>query len=340
MQAEGLRQGAQRTEEAWASFQEQSGVLQELQGKVMEAAAALDASRGSAELCNSQSRRVQDCAGSLMEEVAKAECVSAYPGGEGWSRDRPHRSPPSAKSAPMGLPLTPTGTRLPTRTPPLRPTRPHEDPNSRGPGPGGSRPLRETPRRSPAAAVELDATPPPRRRSGYFAARARRAPGGPRDWPREHRARVRPPTSTLRDSAGLSVRASFGHQVVGTERAADAAAAAAARLSGAGAALPAAGQPRSLPPPASAPGVGHRLPPPALYAVPAARAARARVAARLGFITSAAVTCTSVSRVVSGCLGEAKGKHLRVGRVPVGAQRQALTPRPQWAGGLPGRRCV
>ncbi|XP_053784618.1 transmembrane protein 191C [Desmodus rotundus] len=74
MQAEGLRQGAQRTEEAWASFQEQSGVLQELQGKVMEAAAALDASRGSAELCNSQSRRVQDCAGSLMEEVAKAEC--------------------------------------------------------------------------------------------------------------------------------------------------------------------------------------------------------------------------------------------------------------------------
>ncbi|XP_054448699.1 transmembrane protein 191C [Pteronotus mesoamericanus] len=74
MQAEGLRQGAQRTEEAWASFQEQSGVLQELQGKVMEAAAALDASRGSPELCNSQPRRVQDCAGSLMEEVAKAEC--------------------------------------------------------------------------------------------------------------------------------------------------------------------------------------------------------------------------------------------------------------------------
>ncbi|XP_019613252.1 transmembrane protein 191C [Rhinolophus sinicus] len=73
MQAEGLRQGAQRTEEAWASFQEQSGVLQELQGKVMEAAAALDASRGGPELCNSQPRRVQDCAGSLMEEVAKAD---------------------------------------------------------------------------------------------------------------------------------------------------------------------------------------------------------------------------------------------------------------------------
>ncbi|XP_004694998.1 PREDICTED: transmembrane protein 191C [Condylura cristata] len=74
MQAESLRQGAQRTEEAWASFQEQSGVLQELQGKVMEAAAALDASRGSPEPCDSQPRSVPDCAGSLMEEVAKADC--------------------------------------------------------------------------------------------------------------------------------------------------------------------------------------------------------------------------------------------------------------------------
>ncbi|XP_034844973.1 transmembrane protein 191C [Mirounga leonina] len=73
-QAESLRQGAQRTEEAWASFQEQSGVLQELQGKVTEAAAALDASRGGLELCDSQPRREQDCAGSLMEEVAKADC--------------------------------------------------------------------------------------------------------------------------------------------------------------------------------------------------------------------------------------------------------------------------
>ncbi|XP_045881306.1 transmembrane protein 191C isoform X3 [Meles meles] len=85
-QAENLRQGAQRTEEAWASFQEQSGVLQELQGKVMEAAAALDASRGGPELrCDSQPRRVQDCAGSLMEEVAKADCVSAGPDGAGGS---------------------------------------------------------------------------------------------------------------------------------------------------------------------------------------------------------------------------------------------------------------
>ncbi|XP_032731859.1 transmembrane protein 191C [Lontra canadensis] len=73
-QAENLRQGAQRTEEAWASFQEQSGVLQELQGKVMEAAAELDASRGGPELCDSHPHRVQNCAGSLMEEVAEADC--------------------------------------------------------------------------------------------------------------------------------------------------------------------------------------------------------------------------------------------------------------------------
>ncbi|XP_027950723.1 transmembrane protein 191C [Eumetopias jubatus] len=73
-QAESLRQGAQRTEEAWASFQEQSGVLQELQGKVMEAAAALDASRGGPELWDSRPRWVQVCAGSLMEEVAEADC--------------------------------------------------------------------------------------------------------------------------------------------------------------------------------------------------------------------------------------------------------------------------
>ncbi|XP_040320579.1 transmembrane protein 191C isoform X2 [Herpailurus yagouaroundi] len=74
-------QGVQRTEEAWASFQEQSGVLQELQGKVMEAAATLDASRGGPELCDFQPRRMQDCAGSLMEEVAKADCERRLFGG-------------------------------------------------------------------------------------------------------------------------------------------------------------------------------------------------------------------------------------------------------------------
>ncbi|KAM7234638.1 hypothetical protein CapIbe_014796 [Capra ibex] len=71
MQAEALRQSARRMEEAWASFQEQSGVLQELQGKVMEAAAALDSSRGGPEPCDSQPRRGQDCADSLMEEETR-----------------------------------------------------------------------------------------------------------------------------------------------------------------------------------------------------------------------------------------------------------------------------
>uniref|UniRef100_A0A8C3W4B5 Transmembrane protein 191C n=1 Tax=Catagonus wagneri TaxID=51154 RepID=A0A8C3W4B5_9CETA len=74
VQTEALRQSAQRTEEAWASFQEQSGVLQELQVKVMEAAVALDASRVGSEPCDSQPFRGQDCGGSLMEEMAKADC--------------------------------------------------------------------------------------------------------------------------------------------------------------------------------------------------------------------------------------------------------------------------
>ncbi|XP_075852878.1 transmembrane protein 191C isoform X2 [Microcebus murinus] len=92
LQTESLRQGKQRTEEAWASFQEQSGVLQELQGKVMEAAAALDASRGGLETCDSRPRPVQDCAGSLMEEVARADCEKRLFGGAGaggfrlWAR--------------------------------------------------------------------------------------------------------------------------------------------------------------------------------------------------------------------------------------------------------------
>ncbi|XP_059885454.1 transmembrane protein 191C [Delphinus delphis] len=79
-QAEALRQSAQRMEEAWASFQEQSGVLQELQGKVMEAATALDASQGDPEPCESQPGRGQGCAGSLMEEVAKADCKRLFGG--------------------------------------------------------------------------------------------------------------------------------------------------------------------------------------------------------------------------------------------------------------------
>ncbi|XP_060256858.1 LOW QUALITY PROTEIN: transmembrane protein 191C [Ovis aries] len=112
MQAEALRQSARRMEEAWASFQEQSGVLQELQGKVMEAAAALDSSRGGPEPCDSQPRRGQDCAGSLMEEVAKAECVS--PGGGGLE-PRPAAGPPPAHGG------------HPVRDPPPRP---HQGPTS------------------------------------------------------------------------------------------------------------------------------------------------------------------------------------------------------------------
>ncbi|ELK15574.1 Transmembrane protein 191C [Pteropus alecto] len=58
----------------------------------MEAAAALDALRGGLDLCDSQPpRRVQDYAGSLMEEVAKADCVSTRRAGEGWSRYTPPR---------------------------------------------------------------------------------------------------------------------------------------------------------------------------------------------------------------------------------------------------------
>ncbi|XP_058995981.1 transmembrane protein 191C isoform X8 [Mustela lutreola] len=82
-QAENLRQGAQRTEEAWASFQEQSGVLQELQAKVAEATAALDASRDDPDLCDSHPLRGQDCAGSLMEEVAEADCEMRLSTGTG-----------------------------------------------------------------------------------------------------------------------------------------------------------------------------------------------------------------------------------------------------------------
>eukprot|EP00071_Canis_lupus_P032500 XP_022266057.1 transmembrane protein 191C [Canis lupus familiaris] len=126
-QVESLRQGAQWTEEAWASFQDQSGVLQELQAKVMEAAAALDASRGGAEVCDSQPRRVQDCAGSLMEEVARADCVSAGPGGAGGGR----RAGP-----PHGAHPRPRG---PT-SPRARPRRTGEPPpDTRGGGMGPSR---------------------------------------------------------------------------------------------------------------------------------------------------------------------------------------------------------
>ncbi|XP_066870809.1 transmembrane protein 191C isoform X3 [Kogia breviceps] len=57
--------------------------LQELQGKVMEAVTELDASQGGPEPCGSQPRRGQSCAGSLMEEVAKADCEKRLFGGAG-----------------------------------------------------------------------------------------------------------------------------------------------------------------------------------------------------------------------------------------------------------------
>ncbi|XP_048199365.1 transmembrane protein 191C [Perognathus longimembris pacificus] len=83
-QAEALRQGVQRTQEAWATFQEQTGVLQELQGKVMEAAAALEASRGGLEVRRSRPRRWRAGAGSLMEEVARADCKRLLGGAESF----------------------------------------------------------------------------------------------------------------------------------------------------------------------------------------------------------------------------------------------------------------
>uniref|UniRef100_A0A8C8ZME6 Uncharacterized protein n=1 Tax=Prolemur simus TaxID=1328070 RepID=A0A8C8ZME6_PROSS len=58
----------------------------------MEAAAALDASRGGLESCDSRPRPVQGCAGSLMEEVARADCEKRLFGGAGargfrlWAR--------------------------------------------------------------------------------------------------------------------------------------------------------------------------------------------------------------------------------------------------------------
>ncbi|XP_067557528.1 LOW QUALITY PROTEIN: transmembrane protein 191C [Pseudorca crassidens] len=105
-QAEALRQSAQRMEEAWASFQEQSGVLQELQGKVMEAATALDASQGDPEPCESQPGRGQGCAGSLMEEVAKADCKRLF-GGAGAAGIRWPAAGAAPESGVRGVPGAP-----------------------------------------------------------------------------------------------------------------------------------------------------------------------------------------------------------------------------------------
>ncbi|XP_009005449.1 transmembrane protein 191C isoform X5 [Callithrix jacchus] len=73
LQEEKLQQGALQTAEAWAVFQEQTIVLQEVQVKVMEAAAELDAWQSGHEPCGGQLCRVQYSTESLMEEVARAD---------------------------------------------------------------------------------------------------------------------------------------------------------------------------------------------------------------------------------------------------------------------------
>ncbi|XP_007973122.3 transmembrane protein 191C isoform X2 [Chlorocebus sabaeus] len=73
LQEEKLQQGALQTAEAWAIFQEQTVVLQEVQVKVMEAAEELDAWQSGREPCDGQLRGVQYSTESLMEEMARAD---------------------------------------------------------------------------------------------------------------------------------------------------------------------------------------------------------------------------------------------------------------------------
>ncbi|XP_032127212.1 transmembrane protein 191C isoform X4 [Sapajus apella] len=73
LQEEKLQQGALQTAEAWAIFQEQTIVLQEVQVKVMEAAEELDAWQSGQEPCGGQLCGVQYSTKSLMEEVARAD---------------------------------------------------------------------------------------------------------------------------------------------------------------------------------------------------------------------------------------------------------------------------
>ncbi|XP_036623842.1 transmembrane protein 191C [Trichosurus vulpecula] len=80
LQAEGIQKGVVQKEEAWASFQEQSGVLQELQIKVMEVASVLDAPREGTDLNPGQISPMAKTPGSLMEEVAEANCENRLNG--------------------------------------------------------------------------------------------------------------------------------------------------------------------------------------------------------------------------------------------------------------------
>nr|XP_034804674.1 transmembrane protein 191B isoform X3 [Pan paniscus] len=81
LQEEKLQQGALQTAEAWAIFQEQTVVLQEVQVKVMEAAEELDAWQSGRELCDGQLRGVQYSTESLMEEMARADRETRLFGG-------------------------------------------------------------------------------------------------------------------------------------------------------------------------------------------------------------------------------------------------------------------
>ncbi|XP_054399064.1 transmembrane protein 191C isoform X1 [Pongo abelii] len=83
LQEEKLQQGALQTAEAWAIFQEQTVVLQEVQVKVMEAAEELDAWQSGRELCDGQLRGVQYSTQSLMEEMARADREMRLFGGPG-----------------------------------------------------------------------------------------------------------------------------------------------------------------------------------------------------------------------------------------------------------------
>ncbi|XP_068956883.1 transmembrane protein 191C [Petaurus breviceps papuanus] len=74
LQGEGIQKGILQKEEAWASFQEQSGVLQELQIKVMEVVSVLDTPREGLDLKPGLISPMVKTPGSLMEEVVQANC--------------------------------------------------------------------------------------------------------------------------------------------------------------------------------------------------------------------------------------------------------------------------
>lgn len=119
--------------------------------------------------CDSQLRRMQDCAGSLMEEVAKADCVSAGPGRGALE------SGPNTWEIP-----TPTGSHLPSRARPPTESQPPYPPCGRL-VPYDSLLLLERlgPRGALRSGAELDAAPSFRRRGGFSAAPAGRASGEP-----------------------------------------------------------------------------------------------------------------------------------------------------------------